>query len=180
GEAVGGDQSVQLYTCTLREGGWPQSVLMVGVGARLYQAEGLPGMLPVLAKAIEQAAGRPVLSADAASALTRAAATPGAKGGVASGDFQRFTEFMRLGRLYHGTRNYPPSEDNFRKALEIQSRVFGADPPGAGEVVLELALAVSHQGRYDEAGALFRRAEPIVQRIEGPGRGRFFAYLAID
>jgi CHAT domain-containing protein len=179
GQALGGDQSVQLYTCTLKEGGWPQSVLMVGVGARLYQAEGLPGMLSVLAKAIEQAAGRPVISADAASALERTAA--GSKGGgVATGDFQRFNELMRLGRLYNGTRNYPASEDNFRKALEIQTRVFGVDPPGSGEVLLELALAVSHQGRHDEAGSLFRRAEPIVQRIEGPGRGRLFAYLAID
>src|SRR2546430_2586245 len=52
--------------------------------------------------------------------------------------------------------------------------------PGSGEVLLELALAVSHQGRYDEAGSLFRRAEPIVQRREGIVRGRLFAYLAID
>ncbi|HXP76057.1 MAG TPA: CHAT domain-containing tetratricopeptide repeat protein [Stellaceae bacterium] len=181
GQAMGGDQSVQLYTCTLRDGGWPQSVLMVGAGNRLYQAEGLPGMLSVLAKAIEQAAGRPVLSADAASALASAAAALGSKGGgVASGDFQKFNELMRLGRLYNSTRNYPASEDSFRKALEIQTRVFGADGPGSGEVLLELALAVSHQGRYDEAGSLFRRAEPIVQRLEGVVRGRLFAYLAID
>ena len=178
-QAMGGDQSVQLYACTLKDGGWPQAVLMVGAGGRLYQAEGLPGMLSVLAKAIEQAAGRPVIPAEAASALERTAAAQGSKG-VASSDFQRFNELMRLGRLYNGTRNYPASEDNFRKALEVQTRVFGVDPPGAGEVLLELALAVSHQGRHDEAGALFRRAEPIVQRIEGPGRGRLFAYLAID
>ncbi|HKF71797.1 MAG TPA: CHAT domain-containing tetratricopeptide repeat protein [Stellaceae bacterium] len=180
GQALGGDQSAQLYSCTLRESGWPQSVLMVGAGNRLYQAEGLPGMLSVLAKAIEQAAGRPVLSAAAAGALEGMAAQLGAKGVVASGDFQRYTELMRLGRLYNGTRNYPASEDNFRKALEIQTRVFGADGPGSAEPLLEVALAVSHQRRHDEAGALFRRAEPIVQRLEGAGRGRFFAYLAID
>jgi CHAT domain-containing protein len=180
GQAEGNDQSVQLYACTLKDGGWPQAVLMVGAGGRLYQAEGLPGMLSVLAKAIEQAAGRPVISGEAASALERGAASLGSTASVASSDFQRFNELMRLGRLYNGTRNYPASEDNFRKALEVQTRVFGAEPPGAGEVLLELALAVSHQGRHDEAGALFRRAEPIVQRIEGPGRGRVFAYLAID
>ena len=179
GQALGGDPSAQLYSCTLREGGWPQAVLMVGAGNRLYQAEGLPGMLSVLAKAIDQAAGRPVLSAAAAGALEGMAAKLGAKG-VASGDFQHYTEFMRLGRLYNSTRNYPVSEDNFRKALEIQTRVFGADGPGSAEPLLEVALAVSHQGRYDEAGALFRRAEPIAQRIEGSARGRFFAYLAID
>ena len=180
GQAVAGDQTVQLYACTLKDGGWPQAVLMVGAGDQLYQAEGLPGMLAVLAQAIDQAAGRTVISADAASALGRTAASLGSKAGVGSSDFQRFNELMRLGRLYNGTRNYPASEDNFRKALEIQTRVFGADPPGAGEVLLELALSVSHQGRHDEAGALFRRAEPIVQRIEGSGRGRLFAYLAID
>ncbi|MGH7126460.1 MAG: CHAT domain-containing tetratricopeptide repeat protein, partial [Stellaceae bacterium] len=158
--------------------GWPQSVLMVGAGNRLYQAEGLPSLLPVLAKAIEQAAGRPVLSADAASALGRAASQ--SKAGAASTDFQKYNELMRLGRFYNSTRNYPASEDNFRKALEIQSRVFGQDGAGTGEVRIELALAVSHQGRYDEAGDLFRRAEPIVQKLEGIIRGRFFAYIAID
>ena len=179
GEFVAGDQSVLLYNCTLKESGWPQSVLMVAAGARLFQAEGLPSMLPVLAKAIEQAAGRPVISADAASALGRAA-TQSKVGSAASDDFQKYNEFMRLGRFYNSTRNYPASEDNFRKALAIQSRVFGEEGTGTGEVRIELALAVSHQGRYDEAGTLFRRAEPIVQRLEGVVRGRLFAYLAID
>ena len=179
GQALGGDQSAQLYACTLREGGWPQAVLVIAAGNRLYQAEGLPGMLSVLSKAIEQAAGRPVLSAAAASALDGMAAQLGAKT-VAAGDFQRYAEFMRLGRLYNSTRNYPLSEDNFRKALDIQTKVFGADGTGSAEPLLEIALAVGHQGRHDEAGTLFRRAEPIVQRAEGPGRGRLFAYLAID
>jgi len=93
GQALGGDQSAQLYSCTLRESGWPQSVLMVGAGNRLYQAEGLPGMLSVLAKAIEQAAGRPVLSAAATGALDGMAAQLGAKG-VASGD-GGYDAFMR-------------------------------------------------------------------------------------
>ncbi len=179
GQAAGGDQSVQLYSCTLRAGGWPQAVLMVGAGNRLYQAEGLPSMVPVLAKAIEQAAGRPVISAQAASALAGMAAA-GKGGSVASGDFEKYNELMRLGRLYNSTRNYPASEDSFRKALEIQTRVFGGDGPGSGEVLLEVALAVSHQGRYAEAGALFRRAEPIVQKLDPIVRGRLFAYLAID
>jgi len=181
GEAVGGDQSVLFYSCTLKDGNWPQAVLMVGAGGQLYQAEGAPTMLSVLGRAIDQAAGRPVIAGDAATALERMAASLGPGGAnVGTGDFLRFTQFMRLGRLYNGTRNYPASEDAFRKALEIETRVFGPDAPGAGEVLLELALAVSHQGRHDEAGGLFRRAEPIVQRIEGPMRGRLFAYLAID
>src|SRR5579885_3122328 len=96
---------------------------------------------------------------------------------------RRFREIQRAHaarRLYNSTRNYPASEDSFRKALEIQTRVFGGDGPGSGEVLLEVALAVSHQGRYAEAGALFRRAEPIVQKLDPIVRGRLFAYLAID
>ena len=54
GQAVAGDQTVQLYACTLKDGGWPQAVLMVGAGDQLYQAEGLPGMLAVLTQAIDQ------------------------------------------------------------------------------------------------------------------------------
>jgi CHAT domain-containing protein/tetratricopeptide (TPR) repeat protein len=178
GQAMGGDPSVQLYSCTLKEGGWPQVVLMVGAGNRLYQAEGLQTIVSVLAKAVDQAAGRPVISASAASALDAMAAA--GKTGVATSDFQKYNESMRLGRLYNATRNYPASETNFRRALDIQTRVFGPDKLGSGEALLELALAVSHEGRYDEAGTLFRRAEPIVQRLEAVVRGRLFAYLAID
>jgi CHAT domain-containing protein len=179
GTPVAGDQSVQLYACTLRESGWPQSVLVVGSGNRLYQAEGLPGMVAVLGKAIDQAAGQAVIPAAAATALGRAAGQSKV-GSANSGDFENYTAFMRLGRFYNSTRNYPNSEANFRKALEIQTRVFGEDALGTGEVRIELALAVSHQGRYDEAGDLFRRAEPVVQKLEGVIRGRFFAYVAID
>lgn len=179
GEALGGDGGALLYTCTLKEGNWPQVVLRVGVGGRLFQAEGLPSMLGVLAKAIDMAAGRGAFPEAAAAALQRREAALGTAA-AGSGDLLRFNEFMRLGRLYNSTRNYPASEDAFRKALEVQTRVFGAAAPGVGEVLIELALAVSHQGRHDEAGALFRRAEPIVQRLDEAMQARLFAYLAID
>ena len=179
GEPLGGDGGALLYSCTLKDGNWPQVVLRVGVGGRLYQAEGLPSMLGVLAKAIDAAAGRSAFAEAAAADLQRRQAALGS-GAVGSGDLLRYGEFMRLGRLYNSTRNYPASEDAFRKALEVQNRVFGAASPGAGEVLIELGLAVSHQGRFDEAGALFRRAEPIVQKLGEAMQGRFFAYLAID
>jgi len=179
GEPLGGDGGALVYSCTLKAGNWPQVVLRVAVGGRLYQAEGLPSMLGVLAKAIDTAAGRSAFPEAAAADLQRRQAALGSSA-IGSGELLRFNEYMRLGRLYNSTRNYPASEDAFRKALEVQNRVFGPASPGAGEVLMELALAVSHQGRFDEAGALFRRAEPIVQKRDEAVQGRFFAYLAID
>ena len=179
-QALGGDPSVLLYSCTLKGQGWPQIVLRVGSGERLFQAEGLPSLLQTLAGAIDQAAGHPILTGNAATALASEAAKLNTAGVIDAGSVARFQEFMRLGRLYNSVRNYPASEDAFRKALALESGAFGAGGPGAAEVQMELALAISHQGRFEEADALFRQAEPALDRSGGPLLGRLYAYLAID
>src|SRR5579863_3652344 len=68
-QVLGGDPSVLFYSCTLKDRGWPQIVLRVGSGERLLQAEGLPSLLSTLAQALDQAAGHPVITGNAATAL---------------------------------------------------------------------------------------------------------------
>jgi len=179
-EMLGGDASVLLYRCTTKAEGWPQIVLRVGSGERLFQAEGLPSLLGVLGQGIEQAAGRAAITGAAASALASKVSKLSASGTIDAGDIGRFTELMRLGRLYNSVKNYPASEDAFRKALAIETRVFGQGGKGSAEVAMELGLAASHQGRFAEADALFRQAEEILEKSGGPMLGRLHAYLAID
>ena len=84
----------------------------------------LPSLLQTLAGAIDQAAGHPVITANAATALASEAAKLNTAGVIDAGSVARFQEFMRLGRLYNSVRNYPASEDAFRKALALESGTF--------------------------------------------------------
>ena len=50
-----------------------------------------------------------------------------------------------------------------------------------GETLAELALQVSNQGRFDEAAALFRRAQPIIEgSSSSTARARLASYQALD
>ncbi|HUN48555.1 MAG TPA: CHAT domain-containing tetratricopeptide repeat protein, partial [Stellaceae bacterium] len=86
-----------------------------------------------------------------------------------------------LGRFYNSTQNFAGAEDAFRRATEIETKVLGPDAEGVGSTLIELALQVSNQGRFDEADALFRRADPIVQRSASDRlHARYISYLALD
>ena len=177
-----GSGDVALYSCTMRNGSWPQIVLVAVSGAALYQAEGLPTLWPVIVTAIEQRAGRPLDVGDRAALAAKLDAASSGKGGrIGGGDLASFSELSKLGRLYNSTHNYAASEDAYRRALAIQTRVFGPDAEGVGSTLIELALEVSNQGRYEEAASLFRRADPIVQRSSDEAlRARYYSYLALD
>lgn len=85
------------------------------------------------------------------------------------------------GRTAAAVNDYPTAEADFREALEIQTRQFGPNAPVLGETLLELALQVSNQSRFDEAAALFRRAAPIVDAAtDGTIRARAALYRAMD
>ena len=177
-----GKGDTALYSCTLRNGGWPQIVLVSGSGAALYQAEGLPTLWPVLLTAIEQREGRALDVGDRAAVVAKLEAASTMKGGrLGGGDVASYNELTKLGRLYNSTHNYAASEDAYRRALEIQVRVFGPDAEGVGATLIELALEVSNQGRFEEAAGLFHRADPIIQRSPDEVlHGRYYSYLALD
>ncbi len=182
GTWTGGSVDIRISTCTLKAQGWPQILLLANVGGVLYQAEGLPSLLPVLTGAIGQRSGQAITAADTAavSKVVEAHAKGGAEQ-MRSADLASLTELVRLGRFYNSTQNFAGAENAFRRALEIETRVLGRDAEGAGSVTIELALQVSNQGRFDEAAGLFRRADPIIQRSTSDTlHARYSSYLALD
>lgn len=94
---------------------------------------------------------------------------------------ERLTSLLREGRLANSTENYAAAEVAFRHALELQSNEISASNEAIATTLLDLALNVSNQGRTEEAQALFRRAEPLVQSGANPEpRARLATYQAID
>src|SRR5215472_11797951 len=161
GTWTGGSLDVRLSTCMLRGQGWPEIVLLAGVGGALYQAEGLPSLLPVLENMIAQKSGTALTSDDRATS-------------------KQILE-SKLGRFYNSTQNFAGAENAFRRALDVETHALGPDAEGTGTMLIELALQVSNQGRFDEAAALFRRADPIVQRSTSDAlHARYSSYLALD
>src|SRR5581483_1940158 len=55
--------------CTLREGNWPQIVLLEAAGGKLFVARGIPALLAVLQAEIADHSGKGMAIADAASEL---------------------------------------------------------------------------------------------------------------
>jgi len=178
---------VRLQPCTVIDGGWPQIVVTTMIGPYLLQAEGLPAMLPVLESTMAAMTryapenGRAAFGGSAA-AKDQLAATFGPQlRPVGAADVDRFATLTETARLNSSRKNFRAAEDAYREALTIQERAFGADSPAVAQTLTALALEVSNQGRFAEAAALFRRAEPIIERSPNPAdRARFFTYKAYD
>lgn len=179
-DTPGADSAV--FSCALKSDGWPSIVVLARIGRTLYQAAGLPVMLPVLEAAIASASGRPLRPAETAAALDllRAKVPPDMMRASGS-DLANYKDLIELARLYSGARNYAGAEAAYRHALTIETRLFGPDAAPVGETLMEIALQVSNQGRFDEAAALFRRATPIIEAAASvTARARLVSYLALD
>ena len=167
--------------CTLRSNNWPRLILVAPADRALLAAEGLPAMLPVLEAALA-ARGHTLSAAEVAAAATLVKAKyPGDSLNLLASDFAGYRNSVESARQYAGADNYAGAEDAYRRALDIETRVFGADSLAVGETVMELALQVSNQGRFDEAAALFRRATPVIEASSSAtARARLASYQALD
>jgi CHAT domain-containing protein/tetratricopeptide (TPR) repeat protein len=177
-----GANNTVLVLCTLNSNSWPQIIVASARDRTLYQAEGLPTMLPVLQEAVASAFGRPVPAAEMQAGLqVLEARLPRQVYRSSSTDFSSYKQLVEIGRLYSGADNYAGAENAYRTALEIETRIFGPGGITVGETLAELGLQVSNQRRFDEAAALFRRATPIIQASPNVGaRARLSSYLALD
>ncbi len=173
--------------CALRDGAWPNIVVVAVLGRYLVVGDGLPAMLPAIESAMAALAGYqapagapPFGGADAARKALEAA-LGGSDHLVGSDDHARFAALAEAARLDESRRDYRAAEDAHRETLTIEERAFGAEAPGLGGVLLDLALDVSNQGRFDEAARLFHRADPIIAKSANPAdQARFFTYQAYD
>lgn len=170
-----------LRPCTLNEGAWPTLQLVAPLGRVLVQADGLPSMVLVLASVMARQAGSEAfIEKDSARAML-AAAFGADVGLVGSGDHDRYRASVEKARLDNSRKDYRAAEDAWRQALAIQERALGPTAAGVGSTLMSLALEVSNQGRFEESAALFRRADPIIQRSPNPGdQARYFSYMAFD
>ena len=179
------DQDVYAQTCSLVDGSWTYVQMAYETGGFLAQIEGLPVNLTALAAATAKLTGdktTPAPFADAEKAKSLLASLfQGRAPLAASAELDHFADLAEQARIANSRSDYRAAEDDYRQALLILERAQAADSPGVGKVLMELALEVSNQGRTDEAAALFRRADPIVQRSANPAdTARLNGYLAYD
>jgi serine/threonine protein kinase len=88
-----------------------------------------------------------------------------------------------LGFLRYQRMDYAQAEALFREALEVQTRVSGADHPLSLTTLNNLANAVSQQARFSDAEALFRRTVDDGRRILGddhPDVARYLKNLGVN
>jgi CHAT domain-containing protein len=182
GQFLGDAGDKVLFLCAMQSNSWPRIVLVSGAGRTIYQAEGLPGMLSVLGTAIAVASGTQLDSTEIAAGQTiLAARLPASVFPSSATDFSRYAQFVELARIYSSGNDFAAAETALRSALDIDTQLFGAESLPAGLALMELALQVSNQGRFDEAAGLFRRATPIIEAsTSADARARLNSYLALD
>jgi CHAT domain-containing protein len=181
GQFLGGGD-VLLFVCTMPSTSWPHILLVSGTDRMIVQAEGMPSLLPVLANAIGTALGRPVAETDVAAGESLLATRVPAKVlKAATADFARDSQSIEAARAYSSRNDFAAAETALRGALEINGRLFGPESVPVGLALMELAMQVSNQGRFDEASGLFRRASPIIEAsVNADARAQFNSYLALD
>ncbi|WP_029011796.1 CHAT domain-containing tetratricopeptide repeat protein [Niveispirillum irakense] len=164
---------VMVQSCMLREGGWPHLGLVLAHDGQLYQADIIPSLADLLPQAAAALAGRPLPAPETSISTTLGpSVTP-----FGPGEIKRFEGAATQGRLANSLENFAEAEASYRRALETQSRILGSDSPALGETLMNLALEVSNQGRYEEADGLFARAEALVLRsFDRTMRARLTAY----
>lgn len=157
----GNDNPIALFPCQLSAGGWQHVLIVYAQRDVMSIAEASPALAPNLL----DMAGMPkakVASATTREALQRYWGKPVIL--ASASDLDTFRQLIRDGRTANSTLRYGIAEDLFRRALELQSKFLAPDDIAIADTLLDLALNVSNQGKPDEAQALFRRAEAIIQK----------------
>lgn len=161
--------------CKLKNGGWPHLLLLLPRGKVLYIAEGAPSLFPTLISTVYPKRKEPPLRSFYIENLQDIFGGPVPL--ASSADLENFSQILTDARVANTQGRYKDSESLFRKALDLQSKLLNKNDISIAETLLDLALNVSNQGRDEEALALFRRAEPIVQISPmDSDRARFESY----
>jgi CHAT domain-containing protein len=164
--------------CKMKSGGWPQLVILIAKKELLFVAEGSPASLPALLSAADPDS-KSLSRADYIQALQKlfGKTVPLASANEIAG----FKSTLQNARSANAQGKYKEAESQFRSALDLQTKLLNPNDAAIAETLMDLALNVSNQGRDEEAIALFRRAEPIVQASSRDAdRARFVAYQAYN
>ena len=157
---IAGFASAAGVPCKLANGGAPQLLLLLQRDKLLFIAEGPPVSLPTL---VSHADARAELSASSANNLLN-------KVFEGSTTFASAAELASMRTALADARNantqgrYANAELLLRNVLATQTKLLNEADVAIADTLLDLALAVSNQLRDEEALALFRRAEIIIQQ----------------
>jgi CHAT domain-containing protein len=177
---------MMLQPCALNDSEWPQVIAAAQIGQVLLRAEGLPTALPAFEVAMARLAGKDSIAAtqfaNGSNARARLEKVAGDRWlRATAADFDNYGALTETARVEASRKNYAGAEGHYRSALAILESVFGDQSPGVGLLLMEVALQVSNQERFDEAAALFRRADPIIQSNgTAADRARLLLYQAFD
>ena len=174
------DEGLGLHAvpCNLKDGGWPHLVVINGANGLLGVADGPPSNWPVLRTALT---GKPVDKPKFELADELKTVWGGPVVLATAADLARFRQLLRDGRSANSVRKFRDAENLIRQALDIQTKLLGENDVAIADTLMDLAINVSNQGRAEEAQALFRRAEPIIQRSPNDvDRARLTTYLGLE
>ena len=94
---------------------------------------------------------------------------------------KKFQAFLKDGILNNSLGRHGVAEKAFQSALGICEAQFGDQSPDCGDTSMRLALELSNQERFQEAGLQFRRAEILVKKSDSVlDVPRLLTYRAID
>ena len=158
-------QSALLMRCTRRVGGFPQVALVASVDGKIYFADGILPLLPVLERSIGVLSGH----------LTPAAA-PAAQPSLAMrqlierlsaraftvGDVAEYDRLMALGARANLSEDFASAAIAYRAALKLQQKALGANNPNTAVPLMSLALQLSNEGQFSEADIVFAQADKLA------------------
>jgi len=88
---------------------------------------------------------------------------------------------LRDARSANQRGDYELAENLHRELLALQTQTLGVDHTAIAETLMDLGLNVSKLGRFEEAEALFKRAEPMIAaQSSAELRARMKGYRCLD
>lgn len=173
-----GLQNIVALGCRLSSGGWPHLVLVAtstGNESHAIALDSFPAMLPSMLALVQPSFTKTLSRSQLVQALQTVFG--GAVPLASAADLLRFKAQIKDARAANAQGRYEDAESLFRQALDLQTKLLSPRDIAIAETLMDLALNVSNQGRDEEALALFRRAEPIVQvSPQESDRARFASY----
>ena len=79
--------------------------------------------------------------------------------------------------LCHSQGKYAFAENHYKKALDINEKIFGAESLEVAQNLHNLAVAYSAKLRYEEAEPLYKRSLAIKEKHLGPDNPELFGNL---
>ncbi len=174
----------QILSCTQRFGGWPHVAFAAIIDGRAYYGDGVLPALPPMQRAAGVLSG--TITADAASSAQVAGANQAlaqrlAAQAFSSGDIGHYEALMSLGSKANQAEDFPAAVIAYRAALALQQKKLGLNNPGTIAPMLELALNLSNEGQYPEAGTLFQQAAKLAARSSDPtAQAKLLHYQGLD